>query len=191
MRLFLATIVLFAALTVRADNTVVGTVSFSLDGNEQTWYVLKSPAGLRPNALWLETGPERAAISVTAFTNSDIRLVGDGSMGSAVPDRAAKALVFSVAFPTGAAEYVHRFPVAPTDGPAVVMLLEEWSNPIDAMMLTDGPGEIRLTSISRNGDSSFTLKGTFEGVLTDGEGNTRTAAAGRFEFEKVEFFERP
>ena len=34
---------MLAAVLARADNEVVGTIHFSLDGDEQTWYVLESP----------------------------------------------------------------------------------------------------------------------------------------------------
>jgi len=189
MKILLSLLMMLAVAAAHADNEVIGTINLSLDGEEQTWYVLESPAGLRSNALWMDVGPDRSAIAVTAFASPDITLVSDGTMGSAVPDGSAPALVVSVAFPTGAKEQGHTLPA--TDGPAVVMLLNDWSNPIDSLMLSDGPGEIRLTSIEASTDASSSFAGTFSGALKGGEGNARMIESGRFEFDHVEFFERP
>lgn len=191
MRKQLSLVMMLAVVSAHADNKVIGTIQLSLDGDEQTWYVLESPDGLRSNALWMDFGPDRSAIAVTAFASPDITLVPDGTMGSAVPDGSAPALVVSVSFPSGATEHGHTLPVPATDGPAVVMLLNDWSNPIDAAVLNDGPGEIRLTSIEANKDGSSSFAGTFSGALEDGEGNARTIKSGRFEFDQVEFFKRP
>lgn len=104
---------MLAVATAYADNKVIGTVHFSLDGEEQTWYVLESLDGLKPSALWMDVG------------------------------------------------------------------------------LSDGPGEIRLTSIKANKDAPSSFAGTFSGALKDGEGNARTVASGRFDFDQVEFSGRP
>ena len=191
MRKLLSLFMLLAFASAHADNEVIGTIQLSLDGEEQTWYVLESPDGLRSNALWMDIGPGKSAIAVTAFASPDITLVSDGTMGSAVPDGSAPALVVSVAFPAGAKEQGHTLPAPATDGPAIVMLLNDWSNPIDSAMLSDGPGEIRLTSITANKDAPSSFAGTFSGALKDAEGNARTVESGRFEFDQVEFFEKP
>ena len=191
MRKLLALLMIVAVVPVHADNRVIGTISFSLDGDEQTWFVLESPSGLRPNALWLDLGPDRAAISVTAFSRPDIMLVSHDTMNSAVPEGSAPALVVSIAFPKGATEYSHALPAPADDGPAVIMMLNDWSNPIDSTTLSDGPGEIRLTAIESNRDAPSSFAGTFEGALKDGEGNARPVTAGQFEFDEVKYFERP
>lgn len=191
MKTLISVLLMLAVVVAHADNAVIGKIQFVLDGEEQTWYVLESPDGLRSNALWMDIGPGKSAIAVTAFASPDITLVSDGTMGSAVPDGSTPALVISVAFPAGAKEQSHTLPAPATDGPAIVMLLNNWSNPIDSAMLSDGPGEIRLTSINASKDSPSSFAGTFSGALKDGEGNARTIESGRFEFEQVEFFERP
>lgn len=172
-------------------NEVIGTVEFTLDGEEQTWYVLKSPEGLTSNALWLQTGPESAAIAVTAFQHADIELTRDERTGSTVPSGSAPALVVSIEFPTDATEVSYTLPVDPSAGQAVVMLLNDWSNPLDSRMLSDGPGEISLDSISVTRDGPSAFSGRFSGALDSGDGNTRSIESGRFEFEDVTYFERP
>lgn len=191
MRMILTLLVLIAAQSATADNKIIGTVSFLLDGGEQTWYVLESPDGLRSNALWLDVGPNRSAISVTAFNDPDITLVPHDMMNSAVPDGSAPALAVSISYPTDASAHIHTLPVQATEGPAVIMLLNDWSNPINSSTLSDGPGEIRLTEISTNKESASRFAGTFAGELQDGESNVQVIKAGRFEFEEVVYFERP
>lgn len=67
-RILCAFPLLFLAIIVaRADNAIIGTVSLTVDGEEQTWYVLESPADSLPSALWLAMGPDKGAIAVTAF----------------------------------------------------------------------------------------------------------------------------
>lgn len=184
-------LLLLTFVSAYADNEVIGTVQFSLDGDEQTWYVLESPEGLRSNALWVEAGPDRYAIAVTAFASPDVELVPYEATGSAVPDGSAPALIVSVGFPAGASEQTHTLPIDPATGPAVVMLLNDWADPLDSATLTDGPGEISLTSIDANREGSSSFAGTFSGALEDGEGNARMIESGRFEFDKVSFFARP
>jgi hypothetical protein len=191
MKKLLSVLIVLSPALAHADNEVIGTIQLSLEGDEQTWYVLESPSGLRPNALWMEIGPNRSAVAVTAFESPYITLVPHEMMESAVPDSSAPALVVSIGFTTGASEETYSLPIDQSTGPAVVMLLNDWSNPIDSASLSDGPGEIKLTEISASKNSASSFSGTFSGALTDGEGNTRIIESGQFEFEKVSFFERP
>lgn len=174
----------------QADNDVIGTIDLTLDGEEQTWYVLEGPADTVPNALWLAIGPEKGALSVTAFDSPDIGLVRHESSGSAVPDKSAPALVISVAFPVGADDQSHILPTDADEGPAVIMLLKDWSNPLDSYTLHDGPGEIRLTSIDVNREGASQFTGSFQGVMRGGPGETMTIENGRIEIMNAEYFER-
>jgi hypothetical protein len=71
------------------------------------------------------------------------------------------------------------------------MILKDWSNPLDAFVLKDGPGEIRLTTIDvdKNGLSHFA--GTFSGTMQHDSGATMQIENGRFEIGHVSYFERP
>lgn len=182
---------IFLVSTAWADNEVVGTVELTVDGEEQTWYVLQPGDDMLPNALWLAIGPDKGAVSITAYKNPDISFVRHEPTGSPVPDGEAAALVFSVGFPLGAGEQSYSLPTKPPAGPATIMILNDWSNPIDAYTLNDGPGEIRLTKIdtSKNGPSH--IAGTFQGTIQHTSGATKRIENGRLEIEQVRYFERP
>lgn len=184
-------LLLVSADALAADNKVIGTVEFTLDGEAQQWYVLESPDETRSSSLWLTTGPGTGAFTVTAFDRPDIELVRDERTGSAVPTGSAPALVISIGFPVDAGEQSYSLPIDQTAGPAVVMLLNDWSNPIDSMTLSDGPGEISLDSISAREDGPSAFSGTFSGALRNGEGDSRLIESGRFDLRKVTYFERP
>ena len=127
MKALSALLMMFIVVAAHADHDVIGTIQFSLDGDEQTWYVLESPKGLRSNALWLETGPDRSTIAVTAFESADFELVSHDATGSAVPDGSAPALLVSIGFPAGAREQAYILPIDQSTGPAGVMLLNDFS----------------------------------------------------------------
>lgn len=184
-------ILLPAILAVSAawgGNEIVGAVELTVDGEEQTWYVLEPDGDMLSNALWLAMGPDRAALAISAYRDPDIDFVRYEATGSPVPDGDAAALVLSVAFPLNATEYTYELPIEPSEGPAAIMMLANWSNPLDSYMLDDGPGEIRLTRIeaSTNGPSAFS--GTFHGVMGRGSGESKTIEDGRFEVRGVQFF---
>lgn len=184
---------IFATLAVSAawaDNEIVGEVELTVDGEEQTWYVLEPDGDMLPNALWLSMGPDKAALSITAYRDPDISFVRHEATGSPLPDGDAAALVLSVAFPLDAADYSYELPVEPSEGPATIMMLANWSNPLDSYVLDDGPGEIRLTQIDASTDGLSAFSGTFHGVMRRESGESRTIEDGRFEIRSALFFER-
>lgn len=172
------------------DNEIVGEVELTVDGEAQTWYVLEPGGDMLPNALWLAMGPDKAALSISAYRDPDVDFVRHEATGSPLPDGDAAALVFSVAFPLDATEYTYELPIEPSEGPATIMMLANWSNPLDHYVLDDGPGEIRLTRIdaSTNGPSAFS--GTFHGVMRRGSGESKTIEDGRFEIRGAQYFKR-
>lgn len=181
---------MFVVSTAWADNEIIGTIELTVDGDEQTWYVLQPADDMLPNALWLAIGPDKGALSITAYKNPEITFVQHEPTGSPVPDGEATALVFSIGFPVGAGEQSYTLPTEPPDGPATVMILNDWSNPIDAYALNDGPGEIRVTKIETNKDGPSYFAGTFRGTMQHTSGATKSVENGRFEIEQVRFFER-
>jgi hypothetical protein len=174
-----------------AEDRVIGTIEFAVDGEQQTWYVMQPGEDMLPNALWLAMGPEKGAVSITAYRSPDIGFVRHEATGSPVPDGDATAMVVSIGFPLGAGEHSYNLPTQRSDGPATIMILKDWSNPLDAFVLKDGPGEIRLTTIDvdKNGLSHFA--GTFSGTMQHDSGATMQIENGRFEIGHVSYFERP
>lgn len=61
-------------------------------------------------------------------------------------------------------EYAYELPTEPNEGPAAIMMLANWSNPLDGYVLDDGPGEIRLARIDASKDRPSAFSGTFYGV---------------------------
>jgi len=187
--LTLAVLVFGYSLVAGAANEVVGTIELTLDGEQQTWYVLDPGEDMLPNALWVAMGPEMGALSISAYRDRDQAFVRDEATGSPLPDGDAAALVFSIGFPLGARQQQYALPAEPPAGPAVILLVKNWSNPVVGWALDDGPGEIQLTRIEAktNGVSSFA--GTFHGTMRSGSGETRSLENGRFEISRAEFFQ--
>lgn len=185
--------IIFAMLAVSAalaDNEIVGEVELTVDGEAQTWYVLEPDGDMLPNALWLAMGPDKAALSITAYEDPNIAFVRHEATGSPLPAGDAAALVFSIAFPVDAEEYAYELPTEPTEGPATVMMLANWSDPLDSYVLDDGPGEIRLTRIDANTEGPSAFSGTFRGVMRRESGESRTIEDGRFKIRGAQFFKR-
>jgi hypothetical protein len=172
------------------DNEIVGEVELTVDGEVQTWYVLEPDGDMLPNALWLAMGPDKAALSITAYRDPDIDFIRHEATGSPLPAGDAAALVFSVAFPPDAAEYAYELPTEISEGPATIMMLANWSNPLDSYLLDDGPGEIRLTHIDATTNGLSAFSGTFHGVMRRGSGESKTIEDGRFEIRGAQYFER-
>jgi len=180
-----------AALIAHADTRVVGTVEFTLDGEHQTWYILDPGGDMLPNALWLAMGPERGALSIAAYQDPETQFVADEATGSPLPSEDAAALVISIAFPIDAREQTYTLPTERGGGPAVVMLLDSWSSPLEHFALQEGPGEIRLTKIDARPGESASFSGTFRGTMQRATGESRTIEEGSFEIPAAPFFDRP
>ena len=185
--------ILLLALTAcarLADAEVAGTVELTLDGQQQTWYGVDAGSDMLPTALWLAMGPDRAALSITAYRSPEIEFIADEATRSPLPKGDAQALVISIGFSLDANEQAYVLPTDPGDGPAVVMILSDWSNPLDSYTLTDGPGEIRLTEINANADQASRFVGTFQGTMQGSSGETKVIDNGRFEVQGLRLFER-
>ncbi len=183
-------VAILAVSAARGDNEIVGKIELTIDGKEQTWYVLEPDGDMLPNALWLAMGPDKAALSITAYEDPDIAFVRHEATGSPLPAGDAAALVLSVAFPPDAGEYAYELPTGPNEGPATIMMLANWSNPLDGYVLDDGPGEIRLTRIDASKDGPSAFSGTFHGVMRHESGESRAIEDGRFEIRRAKFFAR-
>lgn len=185
---------LLVALSIPANPArceVLGTVMLTLDGEEQTWYVLEPGGDMLPNALWLAMGPDRGALSIVAYRNPELEFVADEKTRSPLPAADAAALVISIGFPIDAKEKTYTLPANRGEGPAVVMLLGNWSNPLDHYALGEGPGEIRLTEIDVKAGAPSSFVGTFSGTMQKESETSRTIEGGRFELRDVPFVKRP
>lgn len=70
--------------------------------------------------------------------------------------------------------------------PASVLLLENWSQPLDGYDISADPGEISLTGIEAGRDDDVPFSGTFSGVLRRDE-ETKTVQGASFEVDRVPF----
>lgn len=177
------------AVAALADNEVIGTIQMSLDEDERTWYVLDPGEGMLPTALWQAMGPNRGALSIGAYERPDMEFMRDETTGWAVPAGDAAALLFSIGFPVDADEQNYSFPLQSPDDMATILLLTDWSEPLNGIDISRGPGRIELTDIdiATDGPSSFT--GTFSGVLRNDAGDMMTVENGSINVERVPFFQ--
>lgn len=176
------------AITALAETEVIGTVQMSVEGDEQTWYVLDPGGNMLPTSLWLAMGPEHGALSIAAYESPDIEFVRDDMTGSAVPAGDAAVLIFSIGFTVGTNEQAYTLPLQPGDGPASVQLLTNWANPIGAYDMSLDPGRIHLTSIDASTDGPSAFEGTFNGVLRNDAHEAMSVENGRIDIERASFF---
>lgn len=178
-----------ATFAIPASGEATGTVELTLDGEPQTWYVVDPGEAMLPNALWVAMGPDRAALSITAYPTLDVEFTADETTGSPLPNGDFPALVISVGFSTSVTAQAYKLPPSPGGGPASVALLADWSNPLDHFALRQGPGEIRLTEIDTDKERLSSFAGSFHGTMQGVSGGTRIIENGRFEVRGVVLFE--
>jgi hypothetical protein len=154
-----------ASVLAYAENTVIGTVEATIDGQENSWYVLQPEGDMWPTAVWLAMGPERGVASINAYGSEDIPLVRDKMIGFSLPENAAPVLIIAFDFPVGAAQGAYTLPSESTFSAA------------DAIWQSD----------FMDSDSSFS--GTFSGTLKRiNSEDSVTITNGRFEIDGVRFF---
>lgn len=176
------------AITALADNEIIGTVQMSVEGDEQTWYVLDPGGDMLPTSLWVAMGPEHGALSIAAYESPDVEFVRDDRTGSAVPAGDAAVLLFSIGFAVGTNEQAYALPLPAGEGPASVQLLTNWADPLEAYDMSLDPGRIHLTSIDASADGPSAFVGTFNGVLRNDADETMTVENGRIDVERASFF---
>jgi hypothetical protein len=170
-----------------AENKVIGTVVLTLDGEEQTWYVLDAQGDMLPSAIWLALGPEHGTLSIAAYPNPDVGFMRDDATGSAMPDTDIAALVITVGFPIGAAEQTYELPTQAA-GPASVLYLPNWKEPLSSYDISTDPGEMRLTTIEADTEALSSFTGSFRGVLRNADDETMVVEDARFEVGQVPFY---
>lgn len=184
-RILFALLWLACAVSVQAENQVIGTVELILDGEAQTWYVLQPDGDLMPTAVWVAAGADQGMLSIAAYPDADIELIREEQMGSTVPVSDTPVLVIGIGFPIGAEQLTYTIP-SNEPHPASVLLLENWSQPLDGYDISADPGEISLTGIEAGRGDDARFSGTFSGVLRRDE-ETKTVQGASFEVDRVPF----
>jgi hypothetical protein len=176
------------ACTAEAKTEQVGMVELTIDGVDQTWYVLQPGSTMRPNAAWVAMGPNKGALTLVAYPEPTVEFVRDEDTGSALPADDTPLLVFSIGFPWQESEVSYTLPVEAPAGPASIMLLKSSSDLLDAYDMSGGPGELRLNEIDASVDGTSSFAGTFHGVLRHDSGDTMNVSDGRFDV-RAPFFD--
>lgn len=173
-----------------AANTVIGTVELTVDGEDQTWYVLQPDGGAMPTASWVALGPDHAAAAIAAYETRDIALVTDEATGAPVPEGNEAVLMISFSFDIGDTSKTHSLPVDTGSGPVSLMFLSNWRDLTTMYNMNDGPGEMNITTIDARQDGPSRFAGTIEGTLRNRDNETMTVNAGRFEVDGAVYISR-
>jgi hypothetical protein len=178
-----------ASVLAYAENTVIGTVEATIDGQENSWYVLQPEGDMWPTAVWLAMGPERGVASINAYRSEDIPLVRDKMIGFSLPENAAPVLIIAFDFPVGASQGAYTLPSESTFSAADVIWQTDFMDSDTAYFMNQGSGTIQASRINANMDSDSSFSGTFSGTLKRiNSEDSVTITNGRFEIDGVRFF---
>jgi hypothetical protein len=188
LRISLAAAALWWAAGAAAANEVIGTIEATIAGERSTWYLLQPPGEVPPTALWIPFGPDRGALSLSAYPSTDLTFVQDAGTGATVPAEGSAVLLVSVVFPIGADAHAQTLPLQAGEPPAAVVLIPNWRELAVQRNMGDDPGEIRVTRIEASQDGPSRFSGTFHGTMRDAEGAAMTVTDGRFAVDGARFF---
>lgn len=183
-RILTKPLIVLVALSVSflamADSEVIGTIEVTIDGNEQTWYVLQPEGDHLPMAFWMPIGPdERRVASIIAFENSDMDFTRDEATGISMPVNDAAVLTVTFWFPVGANEQSYVLPVTEDLAGASISVGSDWKDNMTLYNMTDS-GQFHASTIDVDVDGTSRFAGTFTGTLTNQDSKTMTVTRGHF-----------
>lgn len=189
--LFLA-IWLFLPAFVLSDNEVIGTINAVVDGEETTWYVLKTDtvdAAGGASAMWMATGTEQFRAMIGGFENKDLVFSKDAATG--MPSITGEGGQISIwfQFPVNAERMDYQKPSTGGED-ADVILLDRLGDITSMRPLDQGSVTVELIEVSDTQAGRF--EGSFQGRLINRDGEPAgTISEGRFVVDGAVQFQSP